>query len=309
VALEALAREWHAQQVGLAEQAVRHAKVAWSAVDARNAEATWARYLPRLTLTVAAGMRLAATNATRYVSTSVESQGGTPRPVGVVDAAAFAQSASDGRSLGSLFYLPAMRAQSLVVAGFTVEQAKAAGLEQLAMLVATQMADAGRVAVGAGMVADKSVTHYVRIVSAGACERCAILAGKVFSSWQAASFERHPNCDCTAAPLTSKRNGERVRTDPRSYFNSLSTQRQDQVFGKAGAQAIRDGADISQVVNARRGMSVAGRVPTTTSGTTRSGLAGARLQGRARLMPEGIYDLASDRSQAIDLLRAHGYII
>ena len=37
-------------------------------------------------------------------------------------------------------------------------------------------------------------------------------------------------------------------------FNGMSEEEQDKVFGHADAQAIRDGADIYQVVNAHRGM-------------------------------------------------------
>lgn len=44
-----------------------------------------------------------------------------------------------------------------------------------------------------------------------------------------------------------------IRTDPRKWFDSLSEAEQNRQFTVAGAQAIRDGANISQVVNARRG--------------------------------------------------------
>lgn len=92
----------------------------------------------------------------------------------------------------------------------------------------------------------------------------------------------------------------------------MSATQQDQAFTKAGARAIRDGADIAQVVNSRSGMTAAG---TTTTGTTRLGLAGHRLgarQGRqvVRLMPERIYQQAAgNRDEAIRLLRLHGFIL
>lgn len=104
---------------------------------------------------------------------------------------------------------------------------------------------------------------------------------------------------------------------------------QDRVFGKAGAEAIRDGADMAKVVNARRGMttaSVYGReVLITTEGTTVRGDFGrARRDGpliqrpgqrvrstaRVRLMPEQIYlEAAGDRDEAVRLLRRFGYIL
>ncbi|HEX5995681.1 MAG TPA: hypothetical protein VFY84_11115 [Jiangellales bacterium] len=116
---------------------------------------------------------------------------------------------------------------------------------------------------------------------------------------------------------------------------------QDKVFTKAGAQAIRDGADMGQVVNARRGMFTASigskRFLATREGTTVRGLFGGyeidpdtgRLRRRGedelrrvrsgsrfiraarvpRLMPEQIYREANgDRDEAIRLLRRFGYI-
>jgi hypothetical protein len=118
-------------------------------------------------------------------------------------------------------------------------------------------------------------------------------------------------------------------TDPKAYFDSLSREGQDEVFGAGDAEAIRLGADMNQVVNARRGMQTAslfGRdVRVTTEGTTTRGLAGQRLGARqttsknaddryrratrVRLMPEQILRDARDRGDAIRLLKQHGYLI
>jgi hypothetical protein len=48
---------------------------------------------------------------------------------------------------------------------------------------------------------------------------------------------------------------------------------------------------------------------TTTEGTTKRGLAGSRLEGRQRLTPDGIYRIASDRTEALQLLKQHGYLL
>ncbi len=98
-----------------------------------------------------------------------------------------------------------------------------------------------------------------------------------------------------------------MRTDPRKYFASLSSAEQDRVFTKAGAEAIRAGADIAKVVNARRGMQEAtlfGRkVLATSEGAT---IRGARA---VRLMPETILrDAAGNRDEAVRLLKLHGYL-
>jgi hypothetical protein len=110
----------------------------------------------------------------------------------------------------------------------------------------------------------------------------------------------------------------------------MSEQEQNKAFGKASAQAIRDGADIGQVVNARRGVATAAgpggrRITYTTEGTTKRGLAGRRMGDLAkqpgsryrrtrsmRLMPETIYQEAArngwDRSEIVRQLERFGYI-
>jgi hypothetical protein len=79
------------------------------------------------------------------------------------------------------------------------------------------------------------------------------------------------------------------------------------VFGKAGAEAIRAGADITQVVNARQGMQTAtvfGRSALVTTTARR------RSSARVRLMPEQILlEAKGSRDEAIRLLKLHGYLI
>ena len=76
------------------------------------------------------------------------------------------------------------------------------------------------------------------------------------------------------------------------------------VFTRAGAESIRQGADIAQVVNARSGMyTAAGRQLTTTAARIRG-------QGGIRLMPEQILrEAGNDRDEAQRLLKRFGYLI
>jgi hypothetical protein len=144
------------------------------------------------------------------------------------------------------------------------------------------------------------------------CSRCALLAGLRYA-WNA-GFDRHPACDCIAIPAAED-SADDLRTDPAAYFASLSVAEQDRVFTKAGAEAIRAGADINQVVNARRGMYTASGRKLTRTGATTRGFAGQRLGARSgrpatRLMPEEVFRQANgDRDDAIRLLRQHGYLI
>jgi hypothetical protein len=188
----------------------------------------------------------------------------------------------------------------------------ASGLAQLEMIAVTQVQDAGRTAAGVAIAARPHVAGYVRHLRPPSCSRCAVLAGQ-FYRWNT-GFLRHPRCDCRHVPVSSAELYRDEVTSPRAYFDSLSRAEQDRVFTNAGARAIRDGADLTQVVNARRGMRTAnvyGReVRVTTEGTTRRGVAGKLLDGRKtpRLMPEQIYADATDRADAIRLLERHGYI-
>jgi len=107
--------------------------------------------------------------------------------------------------------------------------------------------------------------------------------------------------DCIHIPARED-SADDLRTDPRRYFDSLTAAEQDRQFTKAGAEAIRSGADIAQVVNARSGLySAGGRLLTTTA-------AKARGQGGVRLMPDQIFRDAKDREDAIRLLRRFGYL-
>lgn len=217
--------------------------------------------------------------------------------VGRVNPSAFSGVASDGRDLRGLL-------------SFT-QNPNLVSPAQFDRVVLTQLRDAGRNGASVAIAARPKVSGYVRMIQGATCDRCAILAGSFYR--YNTGFQRHPFCDCIHVPASENTAGD-LRTDPSAYFDSLSRAEQDKTFTKAGAQAIRDGADMSQVVNARRGMQsaqVLGRnLKVTTEGMTKRGLARSRLgANKARLMPESIYKLAENRADAVRLLRLYGYII
>ena len=190
-----------------------------------------------------------------------------------------------------------------------------------------------RVSTGVAVVADQAVAGFVRMLTPPSCSRCIILAGATYR-WNA-GFQRHPRCDCVHIPATEDVLGD-GRTDPKVYFAGLTEAQQDKVFTIAGARAIRDGADIGRVVNARRGANgltpAGGRLTEAEATAARGGrrqrgrLARTSVGGRdvytttvraagrggkrVRLMPESIYEIAGDdRAEALRLLRVHGYLI
>jgi hypothetical protein len=251
----------------------------------------------------------AAEAGATYAAMTLAEQGTYTAPAALVDPAAFAGYASDGRALASLLATPAATMTSLRVAGTPAAKAAAVGVKLMDRIMQTQIADVARQAAGADIVSRVGV-GWVRMVNQPSCPRCTVQAGKWFR-WNT-GFLRHPNCDCVHVAARSGSTqaalDEGLITNPYDAFMSLSTEDQDRLYGKVNAAAIRDGADISQVVNARRGMTPNGNF--TTEGTTRRGNAAGLLRpGQRRMTPELIYRQAKSRAEALELLEHHGYIL
>lgn len=328
-----IAGDRYAEQVAVAMLASRSALDAWSELDTRNIGRSWLQLVfRRLIGPVYTAQLTVARGAQPYVERVTEAYNRIrrrriPTPTNHVEPTRLAGIASDGRELQTLLYQPAITTLRAIDRGASVRDATAVGATQLDMIVRTQVADAGRAATQVEIAATQTL-GYVRMLNPPSCSRCVLLAGR-FYRWND-GFERHPRCDCIHIPATEDV-ADDLRTSPRAYFDSLSEADQNRVFTGAGAQAIRDGANIGQVVNARSGMNAAGRtetrvrddgqvvnvhtrrlatqrvmgrdVFTTTTGTRRRG------GRRVRLMPEQIYlEAAGDRAEAIRLLRLHGYL-
>lgn len=305
--VEAAAHERYAEQVAIALQAARAAAAAWGQVDLRRIKSSWLELVAlRVWAPVHAAQLLVARGARGYVDRVVAAYNARrrrplPDPVGRLVPERLAGAAADGRPLPTLLHQPATTTLRAIARGATPREAAAVGGTQLDMIVRSEVSDAARVATGVEIAARPQL-GYVRMVNPPACARCIILAGKFFR-WNA-GFQRHPRCDCVHIPADEDA-GDDLSTDPRAYFDSLGEGEQNRLFTRPGAQAIRDGADIFRVVNARRGMYSAGvggrRVIATQEG--------ARRGRRIRLMPEQIYrDAGGNRDEAVRLLRAHGYI-
>lgn len=134
------------------------------------------------------------------------------------------------------------------------------------MYAETEIPDAARSATQVAMVT-KRVDGYIRHVGARCCSRCAILSGRWYR-WSA-GFSRHPYCRCVHVPAS--RDVDVV--SPAQLF------REGRITDLTVAErrAVELGADLSAVVNSRQGMYVAGRQSFTVQGTTRRGIAGARM--------------------------------
>ena len=278
---------------------------AWRTLEVGDLSGSWLRALGSLIPAVAAVQVSAASAGASYGAATLAEQGLYEAPRAFVDPRAFGGYASDGRALQGLLYAPVPHVKNLIAGGMSPSAAKVQGGKFLDMLTRTQVADAGRAAAGVD-TASRPRVGYVRMLNPPSCSRCSILAGR-FYRWNA-GFNRHPGCDCVHVASTQGAidgaKAEGLVHDPYEYFNGLSKADQDRAYTKAGAQAIRDGGDIFQVVNSRRGMKPGGLV--TTEGTTRRGNFGR--QG-ARLTPEGIYAQGLSREDTLRALERYGYIL
>lgn len=192
-------------------------------------------------------------------------------------------------------------------------------MADLDLFVASEVIAAGADAASVEVALEPDWTNFVRVLVLPSCDRCVVLAGRIYRDLD--GFARHPKCDCQHWPVSSwaEAEAEGLVTDPTVAFE------RGQVRGlsQADAQAIRDGADIGAVVNAKRGSGrrpqgmtnavsaeVFGRtVKATLEGTTKRGEWRRKHPNLPiRLRPESIYEHARDRDDAVRLLRLYGYI-
>lgn len=330
---EEVALAYYVRQQRIVRRAADAAQKAWRLLDLGRLDESWQYAVSAgLVGSMTAGQGEAAAHSDAYLAAVMAADGLTSDPSGRVDPVAFAGVAADGRPLKSLVYESVLEAKWLVEeVGAAEVDAMIGGLERLLRAVSTEVADAGRTATGAAIAGNRTINGYLRVVNPPACARCIILAGKEYG-WNA-GFQRHPKCDCVHMPakLIKRSRHHPGAFDSQAYFKGLSPAEQNRIFTNKGAQAIRDGANISSVVNARRGMYTAdvyGRsVRATRDSATRRGAWFRAERQRAiqrglipqsgrgfrltspRLRPEEIYRLAAgDRSQAIAMLHRFGYM-
>ena len=306
----------------LAIQAVRRE---WNRIPS---PAEWnQRTLQRIVALVSAAQIGAAEDADRYVPNALREQGVATSPSGVTNSAGFAGiaygfregDAFDGYPLETVVNLTPGLADAR---GTTVLEKMAAGQAFLDMMTHWQIAEASSAAVQAN-ITWRNQMGWLRVVGPPCCKDCAVQAGKWFAHNE--GFKRHPHCDCYHVPAPRNANAaELAPTPPLDQITGLNLAEQ---------QAIRDGADFNQVVNAGRGRLPGGNL--TLEGTTRRGWAsyvrreidsqqGARTattverarrgtrnvtRTKRRLTPKAIYKVSATREEAIRRLIENGYMV
>ncbi|MFJ9318798.1 VG15 protein [Streptomyces globisporus] len=321
----ALADVRYAQMQGVSRSVVEAIQALWSDVPADRILSALQGETGRAILNaVIAGQLSAAQGASAFVSGAMLAQGVTAEAAGAVNAGRLAGLAMDGRPLATLLYLPAQTTAQALAMGLPADAAMARGMAQMSMLAATTIADTSRTATQVAMTAEPRCVSYVRVVKLPACSRCIILAGRQYSYSE--GFRRHPKCDCGMEPMSDAewRSRETAKS-PDDLYRSMTPEERHKRFGASGVAAMDNGADMGQVVNARRGMdTTATGKKVSTEGTTRKGIGGKALDSgfdkanatsryarskEARLMPEQILKNAhGNRELQIALLKKHGYI-
>jgi hypothetical protein len=316
----------YTQVQSLAQAVVARISAIWSGLDPANILASLQADQGGAILdAVVAGQLTAAQGAQAFVMQAMAARNAAAPLLAQARPEALAGIASDGRPLATLLFQPAITTFTAFKAGMGEEAAALLGMNQMARMVSTQIADASRAATQVSMVTHRRCIAYVRVVHLPACGRCIILAGRQYS--HSTGFQRHPKCDCGMDPIDIDSQWGDI-PDPEQLVAQMSPQEQKRRLGAAAVDALAKGADLAQVVNARRGMQTAtvfGRtLQITTEGRTVRGIAGKRLSvdlgaeklpreryrssKAPRLMPEEILRLADDREHQLRLLKKHGYI-
>jgi hypothetical protein len=329
VTVQSVAQSYQRSTQRIAAATAVSAYTYWQMVDANNLDASWAIAAPSVNALVGQGQVAVAAETDGYMSRLASAQHLEDSPRGNIDPEGFRDYGAGGLPVALTTANAIGYTKTLIGRGYDPAQALRSGGKRLSNLITTSVADQSRQAVSAAMATrDRDLFegpqgyytpgHYVRMVSAGACGRCIILAGKVYR--HQADFLRHPGCLCTSVPIQEYRNDD-VRVDPRAMFDSMSEEEQDRSFGAANAQAIRDGADMNRVVNATS--SVSARSDGHATYVTESGQKAtwAGTSGRdtywgsshgktePRLTPEAINKTGNTAGERIALLKYYGYII
>jgi hypothetical protein len=318
VAADDVAAAHQARVIGISNIATKRTLKAWQQVDMANLDASWAAVAPLMTRQADAA-QMAIVSTSDLYSSKLASAYDFDADVSRIVPEAFVGVDGSGRATSTLLHGAVTTTKQAIGSGLSSAQSFEAGAAYLASMLKTALADMGRSSEIVSSVG-KGFTRYVRVVEPGACSRCVMLAG----SDRFKPFKRHPACKCTCQAVPEADLG--TKYSPSAVFDGMSEFDQNRAFGRAGAQAIRDGADISQVVSARRGSSglgLASKMPSnggwnrmqkttigrrpdgtpvqvyaTTEGTTVRG-----QFGRAQVGRSGSQRLANDRYSKVNRVR------
>ncbi|GAA1513762.1 hypothetical protein [Brevibacterium permense] len=293
----------------LTEAAFEHAGRAWKRVNPGSIVSSW----QTLSAGVIGAVMLAQTetidNSNDYIDFAFNDQNIDGLDARLRPGAVVGTMPATGATLDAALAGVAYHALDHIGRGYSTNEAMQTGLVELSKLVQYGVADAGRASSQIRIGSTRQKVGYVRMASLGCCARCSVLAGRYYA-WNT-GFLRHPHCRCVHIPAQESM-ADTFATDPYEVFDALTAAEQDRIYTKAGAEAIRNGADMNQVVNSRRGMTTSGRF--TAEGVGRRGYykitSEAGRRGYSRLSVDEILRRSgSDKERFVSLLTEYGYFV
>lgn len=310
-----VARAHRAETTKLSGAAHRKVLRDWKRVDPDNIVPSWQRALPAAAAALAAAQWYASIDAEAASLAMIEAQDlDVDGPL--IEPAAFAGTMqATGATVEAALAGVAFHTLDRIGEGLSPQKALTAGAVELARLSNVAVFDAARAAAGTFGVTRSAPAKigYTRMAMPGCCVRCSLLVGRWFR-WNT-GFDRHPSCRCVHVPAEEK-SPEGMLTDPYELFEALTEAEQNRVWTKAGAEAIRDGADIYQVGNTLQKRRADGtrrsanrRFERSTKRSYYRTSSEAGRAGKHRLSVSEIYRRADgSKERARALLEEYGYI-
>ncbi len=289
-----LATAHYRQQQLITLRTTRALEALWLELGTNDVVASWYVLANRAAQLVAAGQYAAALAAIAYIRASMTEQGANPEPLALIDPRGLTGVTTDRRPLTSLLIGGVFRVRQLLAAGAPLDVAMLSGKSRFVLAGSNEVTQAGISASSASIGVTPTVTKYVRHLVMPSCARCIVLAGRIYPD--NAGFRRHPRCDCQHVPLRDAKAADGLVTHPEGAFASLTRAQQDKTLGAAGAAAVRDGANLGRITNAR----LTTYVP--------SGRHGTRLTPTTRTVEDCLRIAGGNRDRFVQLLDESGYL-
>jgi hypothetical protein len=271
---------FYAAQAATAADAATEIAGLWQGINLADIAVWWAQIREQVLAVIAAGQVRAAVTVDAYQQAILRDDGLTPLAPGRIDPLAFAGHNGDGVPLPDVVDAVPIWMKADIAAGTPPEEAAEKARYRAELLAKTEIQRSSSRAGFVGRTIEPRFKAWERYVNLPACGRCIVLAGTRYRSKEI--MPRHPGCDCGWYEVTEAHDRGPAENEPSALFESMTPAQQDKAFTKAGAQAIRAGADVSQVVNARRGalglLPPGARITDAEAATLRNGLKRGRLQ-------------------------------
>ena len=240
---------------------------AWLAhLDPSDLDTSYARWLRQAVVTVENAKRQGVYLSDAYLAAFIAAETGSEtRPRGLQPDPYL--DTVDGRSLTQALATPLFTVKASIAVGRSVSEALRLGQARATRIVAVEVLDAPRRALGDLMVEERRVVGKVRVVSANACGACLALATGVEDP--EAAHRTHAHCRCVWEPVIRGVRERYRRPTGREVFDALTPEEQARLFaGRGGAKKadlVRSGAVPFDALAKRESMEVTPDVYTEAS--------------------------------------------